>query len=80
MKIRLETVVEIPDSELNPDLPMSLEDQAKQCVIDGITYYVILSHAEKGLKYSLTGKLKEACREDAWIEICSNLDWKMTVE
>ena len=54
MKIRLETVVEIPDSELNPDLPMSLEDQAKQCVIDGITYYVILSHAEKGLKYSLT--------------------------
>ena len=80
MKIRLETIVEIPDSELNPDSPISLENQAKQIVIDGIPRCISSFHAEKGLRYSLSGKTEEARREDAWFEICSNLDWKLTVE
>lgn len=50
MKIKIETIVEIPDDQLFPDISHdllpegALEGQAQQIIFDGITNFATCSH------------------------------------
>ena len=78
MKIKLETIVEIPD-DMIAEFPMGKEEQAKQIIRDGITDYVRLKHTAKCLEYALSDKKAEAHREKLWSDLCEKLNWKMSV-
>lgn len=78
MKIKIQTVIDIPDNEIS-DFPMSREDHAKQIVRDGITEFVRFSHAEKALTFGLDNKADLAKLHASWTDLCNDLIWKMTV-
>ena len=78
IKIKLSTVIEIP-KDLIDDFPLGKEEQAKQNIRDAITDFAKLNHVKRALEYALSNQSNEAKREEFWADLCSKLEWNMSV-
>ncbi len=82
MKIKIETIVEIPDDQLFPDIPHdqlpkgALEGQAKQIIFDSITNFATCAHLVKTLEYTNKHKVLAQFHNN-WADVCGSLKWKM---
>ena len=71
MKIRISTVIEVPDDQL---IKGKEYDSAVQVIFDGVTHYVTCRHLLDALEYSDFPEIKSLHKN--WGKICSKLDWK----
>ena len=71
MKIRISTVIEIPDEELIKGREL---DCARQIIFDGITNYVTRRHGSDVVMLWEHKNLVNIHKN--WFDICKKLDWK----
>lgn len=79
MKIKISTVVDVPDDCLCNDDKYS---SAVECIFDGITHYVVMKHIEDSTKWYAKAKDNELSTEfrlykyhNDWYELCTKLNW-----
>ena len=71
MKIRISTVIEVPDDQL---IKGREYDSAVQIIFDGITNYVTRRHLLDALEFHEMGRLGNI--HSNWGKICGKLEWK----